>query len=58
MDIRNIKEEPPKVEGGAYLEKMFDLQKELMEGYIRIAGPVIPGRSFSITRSSPTSLSA
>lgn len=38
MDIRNIKEEPPKVEGGAYLEKMFDLQKELMEGYIRIEG--------------------
>lgn len=38
MDIRNIKTEPPQVENRAFLEKMFDLQKELMEGYIRIEG--------------------
>lgn len=38
MDIRNIKEQAPVVENGAYLEKMFDLQKDLMEGYIRIEG--------------------
>lgn len=38
MDIRNIKEQAPEVKNGAYLEKMFDLQKDLMEGYIRIEG--------------------
>lgn len=38
MDIRNIKEQAPEVQNGAYLEKMFDLQKDLMEGYIRIEG--------------------
>lgn len=38
MDIRNIKTPPPEVEKRAFLEKMFDLQKELMEGYIRIEG--------------------
>ena len=38
MDIRNITEKAPEVENGAFLEKMFDLQKELMEGYIRIEG--------------------
>lgn len=38
MDIRNITKEAPAVENGAYLEKMFDLQKDLMEGYIRIEG--------------------
>ena len=41
MDIRNITEKAPEVENGAFLEKMFDLQKELMEGYIRIEG--LPG---------------
>lgn len=34
MDIRNIKEKAPSVEHGLYLEKIYDLQKELMEGYI------------------------
>lgn len=38
MDIRNIKEQAPEVQNGAFLEKMFDLQKDLMEGYIRIEG--------------------
>lgn len=38
MDIRNIQTEAPEVKDGAYLEKMFDLQKELMEGYIKIEG--------------------
>lgn len=38
MDIRNITKEAPAVENRAYLEKMFDLQKDLMEGYIRIEG--------------------
>lgn len=38
MDIRNITKEAPAVENGAYLEKMFDLQKELMEGYMHIEG--------------------
>lgn len=34
MDIRNITEQAPKVEGGKYLEAIWDLQKELLEGYI------------------------
>ncbi|MCM1438827.1 MAG: hypothetical protein NC131_06400 [Roseburia sp.] len=34
MDIRNIKENPPVVENGKYLEAIYDLQKKLMEGYI------------------------
>lgn len=34
MDIRNIKEQAPKVEEGKYLEAIWDLQKELLEGYI------------------------
>lgn len=38
MDIRNITKEAPAVENRAYLEKMFDLQKDLIEGYIRIEG--------------------
>lgn len=34
MDIRNIKECPPVVENGQYLEAIYELQKDLMEGYI------------------------
>lgn len=34
MDIRNIKEEAPKVENGLFLEEIYELQRELMEGYI------------------------
>lgn len=36
MDIRNITKESPKVIKGNYLEAMYELQKELMEGYITI----------------------
>lgn len=39
MDIRNINTPPPAVKtNGAFLEKMFELQKQLMEGYIKIEG--------------------
>lgn len=38
MDSRDIKEVPPTVEDGKYLEKIYELQKELLEGYIKIEG--------------------
>lgn len=38
MDIRNIHSNPPEVVNGDYLGNMFQLQKELMEGYIKIEG--------------------
>lgn len=38
MDCRNVTVPPPEVEDGKYLEKMFELQKDLMEGYIKIEG--------------------
>lgn len=38
MDIRNIKTPAPEVQNGEYLEMMYLLQKELMEGYIKIEG--------------------
>jgi hypothetical protein len=34
MDIRNIKEKAPEVFNGLYLEKIYELQKDLMKGYI------------------------
>ena len=34
MDIRNITEHPPVVLHGKYLEEIFELQKNLLEGYI------------------------
>lgn len=34
MDIRTIKETPEEVKDGLFLEKIFELQKRLMEGYI------------------------
>ena len=34
MDIRTIKEAPEEVNNGLFLEKIFELQKKLMEGYI------------------------
>lgn len=34
MDIRNIKQNPPTVEDGLFLESIYTLQKDLMEGYI------------------------
>lgn len=38
MDIRDIKQEPPVIEDGKYLEKIYELQKELLDSYIRIEG--------------------
>ena len=38
MDSRDIKLEPDKVENNQYLEKIYELQKNLLEGYIRIEG--------------------
>lgn len=34
MDVRNILEPAPKVADGKYLEAIWDLQKQLLEGYI------------------------
>ena len=38
MDIRNIRTNPPEIVNGNHLERMFQLQKELMEHYIKIEG--------------------
>lgn len=38
MDCRNITEPAPEVKDGKYLEKMFELQRDLMDGYIKIEG--------------------
>lgn len=38
MDIRDIKQEPPVIEYGKYLEKIYELQKELLDSYIKIEG--------------------
>lgn len=38
MDSRNIKEPTPQIEGGKHLEKIYDLQKELLDSYIKIEG--------------------
>lgn len=38
MDIRDIKQEPPVIEDGKYLEKIYEFQKELLDSYIRIEG--------------------
>lgn len=38
MDIRNIKTPQPTVEDSKYLEALFDIQANLMEGYFKIEG--------------------
>ena len=38
MDSRNIKEPIPQIEDGKHLEKIYDLQKELLDSYIKIEG--------------------
>lgn len=38
MDIRDVKQEPPVIEDGKYLEKIYELQKELLDSYINIEG--------------------
>lgn len=38
MDARDIKQEPREITDGKYLEEIYDLQKKLIEGYIRIEG--------------------
>lgn len=38
MDIRDIKEEPVEVKDSKYLEKIYELQKELLDSYIKIEG--------------------
>lgn len=38
MDIRDIKQEPPVVENEKYLEKIYELQKGLLDHYIKIEG--------------------
>lgn len=38
MDSRDIKEEPQKIVDGSYLDKIYDLQKVLLSGYINIEG--------------------
>lgn len=48
MDIRNIKENPPVVKEGKYLESIFELQASLMEGYIRKIEKNLPPYPISI----------
>ena len=38
MDSRDIKEEPQEIVDGSYLDKIYDLQKVLLSGYIGIEG--------------------
>lgn len=38
MDIRDVKQEPPVIEDGKYLEKIYELQKKLLDSYITIEG--------------------
>lgn len=38
MDIRDVKESPVKVESGKYLEKIYELQTELLNHYVKIEG--------------------
>lgn len=38
MDARDIKEPVPKINDGRYLEKIYDLQKELIDHYVKIEG--------------------
>lgn len=38
MDSRDIKEMPEKVYEERYLEKIYELQKELLDGYVKIEG--------------------
>lgn len=48
MDIRNIKEMPPVVEDGKYLEMIYELQKKLMAGYIGKIEKNLPNYPISI----------
>ena len=48
MDIRNILTEPPVVEGGKYLEKIYDLQRDLMAGYIGKIEKSLPNYPISL----------
>ena len=38
MDIRDVKDAPEKVEFGKYLEKIYELQTQLLDHYVRIEG--------------------
>ena len=42
MDIRDIHEEPPVIEDGRYLDKIYELQWDLINEYIKIEGNVAP----------------
>lgn len=42
MDARDIREEPPKIDGGKYLEKIYELQMDLINEYTKIEGNVAP----------------
>ena len=42
MDARDIKQEPPVVEDQRYLEKIYELQMELIDNYVRIEKTVAP----------------
>ena len=42
MDARDIKQEPPVVEEGRYLEKIYELQMNLINEYTKIEGNVAP----------------
>lgn len=42
MDARDIKQEPPVVEDQRYLEKIYELQMELIDNYVKIEKTVAP----------------
>ena len=42
MDIRDIHEEPPIIEDGRYLDKIYELQWDLINEYVKIEGNVAP----------------
>ena len=42
MDARDIQENPPVIEDGRYLEKIYELQQNLIDEYVKIEGNVAP----------------
>lgn len=51
MDARDIREEPPVIEDGRYLEKIYELQMNLINEYTKIEGNVAPPININTKRS-------
>ena len=51
MDARDIQAEPPVIEDGRYLEKIYELQMDLINEYVKIEGNVAPPININTKRS-------